>query len=138
MKIFFLSLLIFFNLCVILYAEEYNTKEIEIAKVISAESCGEGYIGMYAVANVITNRSIKYNLSPYEVVTQKNQFYGYTAKNKEKLFNECKKESLFLAKNIIKLYDITNNALYFKNIKEKRKIWHVYKTITIKNHEFWK
>lgn len=120
------------------WEREYSDQEIEIAKVISAEACGEGYMGMHAVANVIANRSRKYNLTPYEVVTAENQFYGYTSPNKEILFNQCKKDSLFLAHNILKLQDITDGALYFKQLKEPKKSWHKENTITIKNHEFYK
>ena len=125
-------------ICVPNSMAEYSKEEIEVAKTISMEACSEGNIGMYAVANVIANRSIKYNKTPFEIVSQKNQFVGYTHKNRNKRFKECKKESLILAYNILILKDITNNALYFKTKKEKIQKWHKIKTITIKNHEFWK
>jgi len=119
-------------------AENYTKEEIEIAKTISMEACSEGYTGMYAVSNVIKNRSIKYNKTPFEIVSQKNQFVGYTHKNRNKRFKECEKNSLILATNIMELKDITYDALYFKTKNEKKQKWHNIKTITIKNHDFWK
>jgi len=116
----------------------YSFEEQEIAKVISAEACSEGFIGMYGVGNTIANRVKLYNKTPYEVVIQENQFYGYTAKNKEKLFSQCKKDSLYIAENLMTLEDITGNALYFKRPEEKLKSWHKEKTVTINNHEFWR
>ena len=132
--------------CIVLYdmvqflsvKKEHTKEEIEIAKTIAMEACGEDYLGMYAVSNVIKNRSIKYNKTPFEIVSQKRQFVGYTHKNRDKRFKECKKESLILATNIMKLKDITNNALYFKTQYEQKRKWHKIKTIIIKNHEFWK
>ena len=117
---------------------QYTKEEIEIAKTISMEACSEGYTGMYAVSNVIKNRSIKYNKTPFDIVSQKNQFVGYTHKNRDKRFKECEKDSLILSTNIMELKDITYNALYFKTKNEKKQKWHNVKTITIKNHEFWK
>jgi len=118
--------------------DQYSKEEIEIAKTISMEACSEGYTGMYAVSNVIKNRSIKYNKTPFDIVSQKNQFVGYTHKNRDKRFKECEKDSLFLATNIMKLKDITHNGLYFKTKNEKKQKWHNVKTITIKNHEFYR
>lgn len=43
------------------------------------EAQGEGRVGQIAVAWAIKNRSIRYNLTPYEVVTKKWQFSSMTA-----------------------------------------------------------
>lgn len=137
MKIKFYILIFLFS-CVPLSYSEYTKEEVILAKIISAEACGEGFIGMFAVSNVIKNRAIKYNLSPYLIAIQKNQFYGYTAKNRDKLFYQCQNPSLFLAKYLMELPDITDNALYFKTQYEQMQKWHNIKTITIKNHEFWR
>lgn len=117
---------------------EYTDEEIEVAKTIAMEACGEGFIGMYAVANVIANRSKEYNLTPYEIVKQKNQFVGFTHANREKRFSECKEESLYLATHLLNLVDITKGALYFKTQYEIKRKWHRVKTIKIGNHEFWR
>ncbi len=116
----------------------YSQQEIEVAKVICAESVGEGKIGMYGVSNVIANRCREYNMTPYEVVTKKRQFQGYTAKNKEKLFEQGKEVALELSKNILELKDIVDGALYFKREEEKIQKWHKEMTIKIKNHIFYK
>jgi len=115
-----------------------DNETLIIAKTISAEACGEGYRGMYAVANVIKNRAIKYSISPYKVVIAKNQFYGYTATNREALFYQCQKEALYIAENLMFLPDITEGALYFRRENEKLQAWHNIKTVTIKNHIFYK
>jgi len=118
--------------------ENYTFEEIEVAKVICAEACGEGKIGQWSVANVISNRSKLWHLTPYQVVTQKNQFFGYTASNKEELFSQCKNEALPLSKNILQLRDLTNGAIYFLKNVEKKGSWIGEKTVTIGNHTFYK
>lgn len=54
-----------------------NESEREIVtRVVMAESRGEGYIGMLAVANVILDRATLWGMTPVEVVTQDGQFAG--------------------------------------------------------------
>ena len=43
-----------------------------------------------------------------------------------------------LTLNIMQLDDITNGALYFRTIKEKKQKWHLKFTIKIGNHLFYK
>ena len=138
-KIILLILLwVFFVSCYIVYGERFYTPDEVVSSVICAEACGEGVIGMYAVANVIANRSRKYNKTPYEVVIQKNQFYGYTAKNREELYNQCGFYSDKLAMRIMELDDITGGALYFRKVDEKKQSWHLVRTIKIGKHLFYK
>jgi spore germination cell wall hydrolase CwlJ-like protein len=138
MKTFFLIICLSILFIGNAFSCEYTKEEIEVAKTIAMEACGEGFIGMYAVVNVIANRSKEYNLTPFEVVSQKNQFAGYWHINRNKRFEECKEKSLYLSKNLLELTDITYGALYFKTQYEQKRKWHKVKTITIKKHEFWK
>lgn len=137
-RIIYLLIPLFIIIGYYLLHTEVDKETVEVAKVICAEACGEGYTGMYGVANVIANRAKLYNKTPYEIITQKNQFYGYTAKNKEKLFIQCADIGLKLSEKIMELDDITNGALYFKRPEEKIRAWHNEKTFIYKNHEFWK
>ena len=118
-------------------ARFYTVDEV-VSSTICAEACGEGEVGMYAVANVIANRSRKWNMTPYEIVTQKNQFYGYTNPNREELYNQCRHISDRLTKQIMELDDITGGALYFRKVGEKKRSWHMKFTIKIGNHLFYK
>jgi len=88
-----------------------------IAQVIAAEAGGEGYEGMYAVACVIQNRMQLFGMTAEEVVTQKNQFFGYTAKNRHANYLAVKHVADALAERIGTLRDITGGALHFENIK---------------------
>lgn len=111
----------------------------EIAKTIAAEATGEGYYGMYLVSNTIKNRAILFNKSPFEVVKQKSQYAGFTSKNREKLYNEVKKQADYLAENLMTLEDKTNGAIYFENINKYGKpYWCKIKTLEYKNHVFYK
>jgi len=121
-----------------IYAERFYTTQEVIASVIAAEARGEGKKGLYAVANTIANRAKKYNKTPYEIVTQKNQFYGYTSKNRETLYLQCKEYADYLTKNILELKDITKGALYFRRFDEKKQEWHLTKLIQIGNHIFYR
>lgn len=132
-----LTLIIYNFLLNITEGQEYSDQEI-VASVICAEACGEGKLGMYAVANVIANRSKKWMKTPYKIVTQKSQFFGYTSINRDILYHQNKQYCDYLSKNLLELKDITKGALYFKTIKERKRTWHKEKTITIKNHEFYK
>ena len=142
MKKYLVLPLIFGLICVILpiraEAERFYTPKEVVASVICAEGVGEGFVGLYAISNVVKNRSIKWNKTPYEIVTQKNQFYGYTAENREELYNQGKDYCDYLAENILEFDDITNGALYFRRIGEKKRSWHLKFTIKIKNHLFYK
>jgi len=122
---------------------EYAQKKIqtvEVAKVICAEMCSEGSLLMQGVANTINNRMNVYDKSAYEIVTKKNQYYGYTNKNKNKIFKniECRKTALYLATNIEQLTDITHGALYFRLDNESVRAWHKELTVKIKNVSFYK
>jgi len=119
------------------YKEKQN---IEVAKVICAEMCSEGNIAMQGVANTIQNRMVQYNKTAYEIVTKKNQYYGYTNINKHKIFEDkqCRETSLYLANNINTLIDITNGALYFRVENEEIKEWHNILTIKIGRIYFYK
>lgn len=119
-------------------AERFYTVNQVVSSVICAEACGEGEVGMYAVANVIANRSRKYGMTPYEVVRQKNQFYGYTSPHREKLYEQCGEISDGLTKRIMELDDITKGALYFRRIGEKKRSWHRVMTLKLGNHIFYK
>lgn len=137
-------ILIILILLVVLYSpnvlayETYTKQEIEVAKVISAEACSEGKIGMWAVANTIANRSRTWNKTPYEIVTQKNQYYGYTNPNKEEIYLGCKRIANELSKHIMQLKDITNGAMYYLLPNERLRKWHGEKTVVIGKHTFYK
>lgn len=125
--------------CIILFLAKSNTKENQIiAEVIGAEACSEGVIGLYAVANTIKNRTIKYNKSPYEIVTQSNQYHGYINPNREKIYLTCKQDVDLIASQLTELIDITDGALYYLLPNEKENTWHKIKTVTIGNHRFYK
>ena len=119
------------------YKEKQN---IVIAKVICAEMCSEGNIAMQGVANTINNRMVQYNKTAYEIVTEKNQYYGHTNINRDKIFEDkqCRETSLYLVKNITDLVDITNGALYFRVEDEKIQAWHNILTIKIGRIYFYK
>ena len=109
-----------------------------VAQVIAAEAGGEGYIGMQCVANVIANRARIQHKTPYEIVTQKNQFYGLTAKNRIKLYTQVKKSADYLSAHIMALPDKTFGALYFRQLTEPKFRWCKIETARYKNHIFYK
>jgi len=124
--------------CVYLYHKD--RKDVDVAKVICAEMCSEGNISMYGVANSIQNRMKLNNKTAYEIVTEKNQYYGYTNINKNKIFEDkqCRETSLYLSRNITDLVDITNGALYFRVEDEKIQTWHNILTVKIGRIYFYK
>ena len=127
------SIITFISVIFCLSYIHYKEKQtLEVAKVICAEVCSEGNISMQGVANTIQNRMKLNNKSAYEIVTKRNQYYGYTNINKNKIFEnkQCRDTSLYLAKNIDNIIDITNGAIYFRVENEQRQAWH--KTLTIK------
>lgn len=131
-----IALLLLIILCFTAKAQDYETQVV--AEVIAAEAGGEGYQGMYAVANTIANRAKVYHKTPYQIVTQKNQYYGYTAKNRHILYLRVCRTAKQLATNILLLSDVTNGALYFRRPDEKMFKWCKVETYRWKNHIFYK
>ena len=109
-----------------------------IAEVIAAEACGEDEIGLRAVACVIANRAKAQGVSPYIVVTARNQFFGYTEKNRHKLYLQVKPIVDRLARSIMDLKDITGGALFFRRPDEKMFRWCRTETFRYKNHIFYR
>jgi len=136
--IIFIIFLWIFMFCYIAWGYRAYTLNEVVASVICAEAVGEGHKGLYAVANVVANRSKVWHKTPYEIVTQKNQFYGYTSKNREELYNQGKDYCDYLTRNILELDDITKGAIYFRKTGEKKQKWHWKFCIKIKNHIFYK
>jgi len=133
--------IIFISVMMCLSYLHYKEKQnIVVAKVICAEACSEGNLIMFGVGSTIQNRMTQYNKTAYEIVTEKNQYYGYTNINKNKIFEDkqCRETSLYLAKNIKNLIDITNGALYFRMENESIKEWHNILTIKIGRIYFYK
>ena len=127
-------------ICLVHFAPKFNfDKRIKtISKVISAEACGEGRIGMHMVANTIVNRAREYRISPYDVVIEPNQYAGLNNLNIEELYFWCGEVADDLVSEIFNLPDLTDGALYFKRPEEERKPWHKVLTVTYMNHEFYK
>ncbi len=115
-------------------------EKMEVAKTIAAEAAGEGEQGMIAVANVMENRSIKKGKTPFEIINEKNQFYGTTAKNREELYRQVKPIADKIVEQMYqkKLKDTTGGAEYFRQPKEKVMKWHGDETVRIGNHIFHK
>jgi spore germination cell wall hydrolase CwlJ-like protein len=131
--------LILTSLFLLLATSAFAMSEQEtIAMVISAEAGGEGEKGLYAVACTISNRARAYHKTPYQVVTQKNQFYGLTTKNRMKLYKSVKTYADYLAKNIMQLRDITGGALYFRRPDEPMFRWCKTETFRFNNHIFYR
>ena len=116
----------------------YYQNQKTVAQVIACEACSENKIGMYLVANTIRNRAIKYNITPYKVVIQPNQYYGLNHPNKEVLYLQCKEFAEELARNIMDYPDLTDGALYFRQPNETKQTWHNIETIRYLNHIFYK
>ena len=117
--------------------EEYIS---EIAKVIAAEAANQGEDGMKAVANTISNRAKSRNKDFAEIVAEKNQYYGYTNPNRDKIYASVKPMADKIARDLIEgnLKDNTNGAEYFLLPTEKVRKWHGDKTVTIGDHTFYK
>ena len=111
-----------------------------IASVISAEACGEGSIGLKAVASTIWNRANHNTNALYSVITAPNQYYGYTAKNRLKRYKECQIESDSIVRSMFEgmFEDITNGAKYFRRADEPLFKWCKQETFRYKNHIFYK
>jgi len=110
----------------------------DVAVVIAAEAGGEGYTGMYLVANTIRNRAIQQRKTPLEVVRQRNQYYGLTAPNRQNCYAAVRKAADYLAANVMKLPDRTGGALYFRQPCERRQKWHKVETVRYGGHIFYK
>ena len=112
----------------------------ELAKTIAAESASLGIQGMMATAHVMNNRAGT-SSTPYKEATRKNQFYGYTAKNRDKIYEGVKDEALRIADMLYNKQlgeDFTQGAKYFRQPQEKVQPWHKEQTITIGNHIYYK
>ena len=123
----------------ILPADDESSKKI-VAQVIAAEACGEGQRGMELVAQVIRNRAQSWGKTAVQIVTAKNQFYGYTAKNKSKLYQQCRAQADETAKRMAtdQLGNDTSGALYFRQPQEPVYSWHKIETFRFKNHVFYR
>lgn len=112
----------------------------EVAKVLAAEGASEGEEGMRAIASTIMNRMAGTNKNALDIVSQKNQYYGYTAENKDKLYKQVKDTADKVARDLVegKLKDNTGGAKYFLLPKEKVRSWHGDKTVNIGKHTFYK
>jgi spore germination cell wall hydrolase CwlJ-like protein len=115
-------------------------EKTEVGKTLAAEAAGEGEEGMLAVINVINNRSVKKGKTPFEIINEKNQFYGTTAKNRERLYQEVKPLADKLVEMLYnkQLKDNTGGAEYFRQPKESIRKWHGQETVKIGNHIFHK
>lgn len=111
-----------------------------IAMVIAAEACGEGVGGMRLVAEVVRNRAVSRGTSYIKVVTAKNQFYGYTAKNRHKLYKSVKAQADKIVDDMYdgKLGNKTNGALYFRRPDEPMFRWCKIETTRHLNHIFYR
>ena len=116
----------------------YAAEPDPVAVVIAAEAGGEGYFGMYLVANTIRNRAIQSGRTPLGVVRQKNQYYGLTAQGRWKCYAAVRAQADYLAANVLKLPDKTGGALYFRQPREKRQKWHKTETVRYGGHVFYK
>jgi spore germination cell wall hydrolase CwlJ-like protein len=119
----------------------YKVKaKAEIARVLAAEAASEGRSGMIAVANTIGNRAKDSGRTLMDEVSAKNQYYGYTAENKEKLYKQVKADADKIADNLVegRLRDTTGGAKYFLLPTEKVRGWHGDKTVSIGKHTFYK
>lgn len=131
----FLSIIILLMMVGSAYA---MTETNFVASVIAAEAGGEGYEGMYAVACVIQNRMEIQHKTAYQIVKQKNQFYGATAKNRLKNYADVKETADSIAKQVGKLKDSTKGALYFRRPDERLFKWCKVRTVRVNNHIFYK
>ena len=112
----------------------------DVASVIAAEACSQGEIGMHAVASTIQNRARARHIPPGAVVKQKNQYFGWTNKNRLSIYKQCKREADVLAVQVINgtLPDIVSGAQYFLLPTEPKRKWHGVKTVVIGSHTFYK
>jgi spore germination cell wall hydrolase CwlJ-like protein len=117
-----------------------------IATNAYAEARGEGYVGMVAVTNVVTNRvkDPEFPKTYYEVITQPKQFSWLNSTNSIVIEDE---HSWAMAQKVAslalegKLPDYSNGARFYANVKKvdiKRHQWVAKYTVLNKvgNHTF--
>jgi spore germination cell wall hydrolase CwlJ-like protein len=133
-----LILILFSILFVFTFEAEAAENQLEqVAITIAAEACTDGRIGMHAVANTIANRAKRMKKTPYQVITQKNQYYGYTSPTRMNSYKgSCKKIAKGLAANIMNLRDITNGSEFNRQPKERVRRWHGKQMVRIGSHYF--
>lgn len=114
--------------------------EDSVAVVLAAEACSEGEQGIRAVASTIRNRALRRGISVDRVVSEKNQYYGYTASNRHRLYRECRVIADRVASELRAgtLQDITGGAEYFLLPGERVRAWHGQHTVTIGAHKFYR
>lgn len=128
--------IVWLMLCTSVYAMDYQTQIV--AETIGAEACNQGLEGLTAVGNVIANRARRLNKTPYEVVTAKNQFFGYTNKRRHQIYMTCKDKADNVAKNLMTLPDLTGGSEFFLLPNEPVRRWHGEFTVKIGAHRFYR
>ena len=137
MRLIYVSILLF--ILIPIHSFAYSDREVvEVAKTIAAEAVGKGYWGMYLVANTIENRAKKLHISPYDVVKQRGQYYGFTAKHRNIRYKESKGLAYLLALEIAELQDKTNGAVFFRTKDEEVFPWCKQLTIVYNGLYFYK
>ena len=142
MKSLYLLLAFFSGLNLSLFAK-VNETEI-VAATLIAEAGGErDSRAMYAVAEVIYNRSISRKISPAQVCLQPKQFSCWNGKQIETEINKAKKHkkwpnALKIAQNL-GWTNYTKNAQFYHTTKVNPS-WNkkMLATVTIENHKFYK
>lgn len=116
------------------------TDREQIAATIAAEACGEGVEGMRLVAETIRNRATASHKSFLSVVSAKGQYYGYSAKNRARLYRSVKRQADSIVDSMYAgtLGNKTKGSLYFRQLKEPRFKWCKVETYRHKNHIFYK
>ena len=118
-------------------AHAYQGQSI-VAAVIAAEAANQGPRGMKLVAYTIANRARQQHKTPYQIVTARNQYYGYTAPHRNRLYFSVKATADRLAADIMTARDDSGGAIYFRQPREPRYSWHKVETLRYKNHIFYK
>ena len=132
-----------FLIIIMLLAAQMSWAETEtqtIARVIAAEACGEGELGMELVAMTILNRATLRHTTPYKEATRPNQYYGLTAINSHKLYAQCKDSADRVASRLMNGYlkDEIDGAIYFRRPDEPMFRWCKIKTFRYLNHIFYR
>lgn len=117
-----------------------DTQAERIAQTLAAEAGGEGRQGLYAVACTIGNRARAWGLSPYQVVSQPHQYYGFTARNRVRLYATVRHDADEITALLLsgRLVDCTGGALYFRRPDEPRFRWCKIETYRWRNHVFYR
>ena len=113
----------------------YTEQEL-IASCLYLEARGEGVYGMELVANVIQNRSKAYGMTPTEVVTKRYQFSCFN--NGVRIKYDFASD--LVAKRMLagEIDDHTGGAIFYQRNELPKRKWHGQKTLTYKNHTFFK